>query len=116
MSATSPYLHTTDIAQRLGVQVDTVYRLVADEGLPAHRIARRLKFIAADVDAWVRSRDTSLTGIPAAPAVPAEVTVPPLARDAYADYIARIVEAAPPLTSDQVVRLTTLLNSAAKAV
>ncbi|WP_280476046.1 helix-turn-helix domain-containing protein [Nocardia asiatica] len=111
--ATSPYLHTADIAQRLGVQVDTVYRLVADEGLPAHRIARRLKFIAADVDAWVRSRDSGLNGIPTGTA---EVTVPPPACDAYAEYIARVVEAAPPLTSDQVARLTTLLSSAAKAV
>jgi excisionase family DNA binding protein len=74
--ATSPYFHTADIAQRLGVTDDTVYRLVAEEGLPAHRIARRLKFTADEVDAWVRSRDTSESGIPTASAAPARSADP----------------------------------------
>ncbi|MEU2173679.1 helix-turn-helix domain-containing protein [Nocardia sp. NPDC019219] len=76
MSGTSPYLSTTDIAKRFEVTVDTVYRYVAEEGLPAHRLARRLRFLPDEVDAWVRARTTSASGMPTAPAAPARSADP----------------------------------------
>ncbi len=32
------------------------------QGLPAHRVGRRYMFVADEVDAWVRSRDSAVNG------------------------------------------------------
>lgn len=60
---TAPYLDYPGVAERLGLTIPTVRRLMKEEGLPAHRFARRVKFVPDEVDAWLRTRNTS--GIPA---------------------------------------------------
>ncbi len=60
--AATPYLDYSGVAARLHLTVPTVRRLVQGEGLPAHRVARRVKFLPDEVDAWLRARDTRETG------------------------------------------------------
>lgn len=59
MSTATPYLTTAEVADRLGIKPATVRTLVSRDGLPAHYVARSFKFIPAEVDAWLRSRDSS---------------------------------------------------------
>ena len=44
-----------EIAAYLGIKRDTVYRLIAEKGMPAHRIGRLWKLRKDEVDRWVRS-------------------------------------------------------------
>lgn len=57
--STSRLLDTDDIAERFGTTRETVYKLVSENGLPAHRIRRRLLFDPDEVDAWTRGQDSS---------------------------------------------------------
>lgn len=55
--------HSVDeIADYLGVSKDTVYRWIVDRSMPAHKIGRLWKFKKAEVDAWVRDRDSAKAG------------------------------------------------------
>ena len=47
------WLAVDDVAEHLGVKRDTVYRLIRDEGLPAHRVGKFWRFRASQIDAWV---------------------------------------------------------------
>lgn len=95
-------------AARLGVDIKTARNLIANGTLPVIKLGPRLTRVdIADVDRLLT---------PAAATPTPAVEVPQLpTRDAFAEYIARVVEAAPPLTSDQVARLTMLLNSSTAA-
>ncbi|MGB9605735.1 MAG: helix-turn-helix domain-containing protein [Bryobacteraceae bacterium] len=42
------------VARHLGVAKDSVYRWIAQRGLPAHRVGRLFRFKLSEVDAWVR--------------------------------------------------------------
>ncbi|GAB2672015.1 hypothetical protein GCM10027169_37300 [Gordonia jinhuaensis] len=68
MSAPAPtissrLLDSDDIAQRFSTTRETVYKLVREDGLPAHRIRRRLLFDPQEVDQWMRSQDGSPGGM-----------------------------------------------------
>jgi excisionase family DNA binding protein len=49
------WLSADDIAAHLGVTKDTVYALIAEKGMPAHKVGRLWKFQTSEVDEWVRS-------------------------------------------------------------
>lgn len=53
---------STDVAEHLGVKRDTVYRLIRDEGLPAHRVGKFWRFKASQVDAWVERGPSDSNG------------------------------------------------------
>lgn len=48
------WLSVDEIALYLGVKRDTVYKWIAEKGMPAHRLGRLWKFRANEVDKWVR--------------------------------------------------------------
>lgn len=91
------YLTTADLARRLRRSEQTIRLWVAQEGLPAHRVKRRLHFNPAEVDAWLRARDD------------ASLTAPADHRAA----IKRLVDAAPALTAEQADRIRVVLTGGA---
>jgi excisionase family DNA binding protein len=44
------------ICEHLGVSRDTIYRWIADRGMPAHRVGRLWKFKLSEVDGWARTK------------------------------------------------------------
>ncbi|WP_280269183.1 helix-turn-helix domain-containing protein [Nocardia wallacei] len=96
-------------AERIGVTTKSIRNWVADGRLPAVRLGRVIRIDLDDLDAFARPRVEP--EIPAPQPQRINVSLP--AREAFAEYIARVVAEAPPLTPDQVARITTLLNSAA---
>lgn len=91
------YLTTADLARRLRRSEQTIRIWVAQEGLPVHRVKRRLHFDPAEVDVWLRARDE------------ASLTSPADHRAA----IKRLVDAAPELTADQAQRIRAVLTGGA---
>lgn len=49
------WLSVEEIAIHLGVKQDTVYKWVARNHMPAHRVGRLLKFDRTEIDEWVKS-------------------------------------------------------------
>ena len=49
------WLSVDEIGDYLGVKRDTVYKWIADKGMPAHKIGRLWKFKKEHVDAWVEA-------------------------------------------------------------
>lgn len=106
-----------DAAAHLGCSYATIKRYAADGSIPTIRIGR---LIRVDLDALEAGEAAPEPG----PAPVAEESQAPTAerpaasmpdpRAAWADFIAKLVADAPPLTSDQVARISTLLNSAAE--
>jgi excisionase family DNA binding protein len=45
-----------EICEHLGISRDTVYRWIAERGMPAHRIGRLWKFKLTEVDSWARTK------------------------------------------------------------
>lgn len=103
-TATTPapvgYLNTAEVSERFfgGLSAQTIRKFVAEDGLPAHRVVRRLYFDPVEVDAWVRARDGQ-RGTPPA--------------DPYREHIKRLVDAAPPLTAEQADRIRAVLTGGA---
>ena len=48
------WLSVDEIADYLGIKRDTVYKCLAEKGMPAHKIGRLWKFKKDEVDGWVR--------------------------------------------------------------
>ena len=48
------WLSVDEIADYLGIKRDTVYKWIAEKGMPAHKIGRLWKFKKDEVDGWVR--------------------------------------------------------------
>ncbi|WP_280305062.1 helix-turn-helix domain-containing protein [Nocardia neocaledoniensis] len=90
-----------EVADKYGVHVNTARRWAACGELPAQRIGKSYYVNPTDLENWRKP----------APEPPAHVS----ARSDYAEYIARVVAEAPPLTSDQVAKISTLLGSKAVA-
>ena len=55
--STNRWLSVDEIANHLGVNLETIYRWIEHKGLPGHRIGRLWKFDKQEVDEWVRSSD-----------------------------------------------------------
>ena len=52
-----PYLTVEDVAERFGVNVTTVYRLVQHGKLPAFKIGNQWRFSETRLDEWVADRE-----------------------------------------------------------
>jgi excisionase family DNA binding protein len=48
------WLSVEEIAELLGVNRDTTYKWLARRKMPAHKVGRLWKFLASEVDAWVK--------------------------------------------------------------
>ncbi len=48
-----PWVNTKDIAEHMGVTVETVRKWIKLEKIPCHRIGKLWKFKIREVDAWV---------------------------------------------------------------
>jgi len=49
------WLSVGEIATHLGVNPDTIYKWVERKKLPAHKLGRLWKFLASEVDAWIKA-------------------------------------------------------------
>lgn len=49
------WLSAEEIGRYLGVTIDTVYRWIDRQNMPAQKMGRLWKFKKEEVDAWVRS-------------------------------------------------------------
>lgn len=48
-------LSVPEIAAHLGVKRDTVYKWIERKKMPAHKVGRLWKFLASEIDAWVKT-------------------------------------------------------------
>lgn len=56
-----PWVSAEAVQQHLGISQDTLYRLIADRGLPATKIGGRWRFKLTLVDAWAMNPDNDET-------------------------------------------------------
>ena len=64
------WLSVNEIAEHLGVNPDTIYKWITRKSMPAHKLGRLWKFLASEVDAWVKgghAAEDVAPGLPAAP-------------------------------------------------
>ena len=48
------WLSVREIAAHLGVNPDTIYKWIDRKKMPAHKVGRLWKFLASEIDAWVK--------------------------------------------------------------
>ena len=48
------WLSVGEIAAHLGVNPDTIYKWITRKKMPAHKLGRLWKFLASEVDQWVK--------------------------------------------------------------
>ena len=48
------WLSVDEIAAHLGVNPDTIYKWIERKKMPAHKVGRLWKFLASQVDQWVK--------------------------------------------------------------
>ena len=48
------WLSVEEIAAHLGVNPDTIYKWIERKKMPAHKVGRLWKFLASEVDQWVK--------------------------------------------------------------
>ncbi len=53
--AVEPWVSTKDIAEHLGVTIETIRNWIKKETIPCHRVGKLWKFKISEVDAWVTS-------------------------------------------------------------
>jgi excisionase family DNA binding protein len=56
-----PWVSAEAVQQHLGISQDTLYRLIADRGLPAANIGGRWRFKLSHVDRWAVDSGSSDT-------------------------------------------------------
>lgn len=49
------WLSVGEIAAHLGVNPDTIYKWITRKKMPAHKLGRLWKFLASEVDQWVKA-------------------------------------------------------------
>ena len=49
------WLSVDEIAAHLGVNPDTIYKWITRKSMPAHKVGRLWKFLASEVDEWVKT-------------------------------------------------------------
>jgi excisionase family DNA binding protein len=49
------WLPVDEIAAHLGVNPDTIYKWIIRKQMPAHKLGRLWKFLASEVDAWLKA-------------------------------------------------------------
>lgn len=55
MPKTEPWVSVDEIATHLAVSKDTVYRWIAERGMPSAKVGGRWKFRVSRVDEWIES-------------------------------------------------------------
>jgi excisionase family DNA binding protein len=50
-----PWVGTDEIANHLGVTVETIRKLIKAKKIPCHRVGRLWKFQISEIDKWVKS-------------------------------------------------------------
>ncbi|MEI8041875.1 MAG: helix-turn-helix domain-containing protein [Verrucomicrobiota bacterium] len=58
------WLSVEEIAAHLGVNPDTIYKWIERKKMPAHKVGRLWKFMATEVDAWVRAGTAGEPDVP----------------------------------------------------
>lgn len=53
------WLSVEEIAAHLGVNRDTIYKWLIRKKMPAHKVGRLWKFLASEVDQWVKAGDAA---------------------------------------------------------
>jgi excisionase family DNA binding protein len=48
------WLSVEEISAHLGVSPDTIYKWVYRKRMPAHKVGRLWKFLASEIDTWVK--------------------------------------------------------------
>jgi excisionase family DNA binding protein len=48
------WLSVEEISAHLGVSTDAVYKWIYRKNMPAHKVGRLWKFLASEVDLWVK--------------------------------------------------------------
>jgi excisionase family DNA binding protein len=56
------WLSVEEIAVYLGVYPDTIYKWIERKKMPAHKVGRLWKFLASDVDRWVKEGQAAQQG------------------------------------------------------
>jgi excisionase family DNA binding protein len=49
------WLSVEEIAAHLGVNPDTIYKWIERKKMPAHKLGRLWKFLATEVDQWIKT-------------------------------------------------------------
>ena len=49
------WLSVKEIAAHLGVNPDTIYKWITRKNMPTHKLGRLRKFLASEVDAWLKA-------------------------------------------------------------
>ncbi len=49
------WLSVEEIAMHLGVNPDTIYKWISRKGMPSHKVGKLWKFLASEIDEWVKS-------------------------------------------------------------
>jgi len=65
------WLSVAEIAEHLGVNPDTIYKWITRKKMPAHKLGRLWKFLASEVDQWVKAGSAADDIIPNPPTGPA---------------------------------------------
>jgi excisionase family DNA binding protein len=63
------WLSVEEIATHLGVNPDTIYKWIDRKKMPAHKVGRLWKFLASEVDQWIKGGHAARDIGPAAPAM-----------------------------------------------
>jgi excisionase family DNA binding protein len=53
------WLSVNEILAHLGVNPDTIYKWITRKSMPAHKLGRLWKFLATEVDHWVKAGDAA---------------------------------------------------------
>lgn len=49
------WLSVAEIATHLGVKPDSIYKWITRKKMPAHKLGRLWKFLATEVDQWIKA-------------------------------------------------------------
>lgn len=70
------WLSVDEIAAHLGVNPDTIYKWITRKKMPAHKLGRLWKFLATEVDQWIKAGHAAEDVAPAPPAASLKPTPP----------------------------------------
>lgn len=56
MGETKLLMDAQEVAQMLGVTVDTIYSFVSQRKMPFYKIGRLTKFVKEDIERWIQER------------------------------------------------------------
>jgi excisionase family DNA binding protein len=70
------WLSVDEIAAYLGVNPDTIYKWITRKKMPAHKLGRLWKFLASEVDQWIKGGQAAKDIGPAAPVAAPKRRIP----------------------------------------